>query len=219
MSSQQLTKGDGLMKPLHFTFVALTSVLFGSAIWSCNMDETPTEPAEMRSAQEQQSPQNMPSAGGEMMDQLSAGCPMVIQGADVSVTDTEGGVALAFTTGTGDVADLRTRVQHMAQMYERHHGQAGMMWHRMGGEGMGHRGGPGMGGEGMDHMAGRGPMPAASTTLADTDLGARLELRPSDASQLGALREHVRRHQQRMQSGECWMLQGQPTASLRGDLE
>jgi hypothetical protein len=195
------------MKPLQFTFVALASVLFGSAIWSCDKDKTPPEPAETRSAQEQQAPPTMPSGGGGMMD---AGCPMVVPGADVTATDTEGGVALTFTTDTGDVADLRTRVQHMAQMYEMHHGQAGMTWHHMGGEGMAH-GGPGMGGESMGHMAGRGPMPAASTTMTDTDSGARLELRPNDASQLDALREHVRWHQERMHSGECWMLEGQPT--------
>jgi hypothetical protein len=90
----------------------------------------------------------------------------------------------------------------------------------MGGEGMGH-GGRGMGGEGMGmgHMAGRAHMPAASNTVTDTDKGARLELRPTDPSQLDALREHVRRHQERMHSGECWMLQGQPTATPRGKQE
>jgi hypothetical protein len=182
------------MKPLQLTFAALTSVLFASALWSCNKDKAPSESATAHSAQEQQAPPTMPSGmpgnAGGMMDQLRAGCPMVVQGADVTVTDTEGGVALTFTTDAGDVADLRTRVQHMAQMYEMHHGQAGMMWHHMGGAGMAH-GGPAMGGEGMGHMAGRGPMPAASTTMTDTDLGARLELRPSDASQLGALRERA----------------------------
>ena len=194
------------MKPLHFTFAALASVLFGSAIWSCDKDNAPTEPAEARSAQEQQPPPTMPSTGGGMIDQLRAGCPMSVQGADVSVTDTKDGVALSFTTATGDVADLRTRVQHMAQMYEMHHGQAGMMWHHMGGEGMG-------------HMTGRGPMPAARTTMTDTDSGAQLELRPTDPSQLDALREHVRWHQERMHSGECWMLQGQPTATPREEQE
>ena len=209
------------MKPLHFTFVALASVLFGAAIWSCSNDQTPPESAETRSAQEQQTPPAMPSAEDGMMEQLRAGCPMVVQGADVTVTDTEGGVALIFMTDTGDVADLRTRVQHMAGMYEMAHGQAGMMWQHIGSEGMGYggpgMGGEGMGGEGMGHMAGRGPMPAASTTMTDTDLGARVELRPTDPSQLDALREHVRWHQQRMHSGECWMLQGQPTATPRGE--
>jgi hypothetical protein len=86
---------------------------------------------------------------GAKQKKLRAGCPMVEQGAGVTVADTEGGVALTFTTDIGDVADVRTRVQHMAQMYAMHHGQAGMMWHPKGGQGMG--------GEGMGYMAGRGP--------------------------------------------------------------
>lgn len=212
------------MKPLHFTFVALASVLFGSALWSCNKEETPTEPAETRSAQEQQSPPTNPSGtagnAGGMMAELRADCPMVVQGAEVAVTDTEGGIALTFTTDGADVAELRARVQRMARRYDSHHGQAGMMWHHMGDNGMS-RVGRGRGGErmGMRHMAGRGPMPEASTTMTDTDLGARLELRPTDPSQLDALREHVRWHQERMHSGECWMLQGQPTATPGGEPE
>lgn len=142
-----------------------------------------------------------------MMQQLRAGCPMVVQGADVAVSDTEGGVALTFTTDAPDVSDLRTRVRSMAQMYEMHRGHGAMMWHQMRGEGIGH--GSGMG---MEHMAGSGPMPAASSTVTDTDKGARIELRPTDASQLDTLRQHVRLHQQRMHSGECWMLQEQPPA-------
>lgn len=210
------------MKPLQVTFAALISVLFASALWSCNKDKTPTEQAETRSTLEQPSaptmPSGMPSNSSGMMDQLRAGCPMVVQGAAVTVADTESGVALTFTTDAGDLADLRTRVQHMAQMYEMHHGQAGMMWHHMGREGMAHRG-SGMGGHNTDQMAGRGPMPAASTTVTDTDLGPRLELRPTDPSQLDALREHVRWHQQRMHSGECWILQGQSAATPHGEQE
>ncbi len=112
-------------------------------------------------------PSGMPGNAGGMMDQLRAGCPMVVQGAEVTVTDTEGGVALTFTTGAADVADLRTRVQRMAQMYEQHHGQSGIMWHHMGGKGMGHSG-PGMGGEGMGHRGpGMGGDPRATFALVD----------------------------------------------------
>jgi hypothetical protein len=96
----------------------------------------------------------------------------------------------------------------MAQMYEMHRGREAMMWHSMAREGMAH--GSGMG---MQHMARSGsPMTAASSTVIDTDKGARLELRPTDPSQLETLRQDVRLHQQRMQSGECWMLQEQPPA-------
>lgn len=210
------------MKPMQLTIAVFTTLFISLALWSCNKDKTPSESATAHLEQEQQAPPTMPSGmpgtGGGMMDQLRAGCPMVVQGTDVSVVDTDGGVALAFTTDAGDVAELRTRVRSMAQMYGMHRGQGGMMWHHMGGAGMGH-GGRGMGGAGMGHMAGRGPMPAASDTVTDTDQGARLELRPTDPSQLEDLREHVRWHQQRMRSGECWMLQGQATATPRGEQE
>jgi hypothetical protein len=147
-----------------------------------------------------------------MMDQLCAGCPMGVQGADVTVADTDGGVALTFTTDAGNVADLRTSVKKMAQMYETHHGYVGMMWDHMGDEGLG-RGGSGMGGENMGHMARRG-MPAARNTVTDTIKGARLAFWPTDPAQLDALRTHVRWHQERMLSGECW---GQPTKALQGE--
>lgn len=195
------------MSSVRFPTLTITSVLAAAALWSCNKNDAP-EP-EQRGSQAQEQPSSpMPAAGGDMMQQLRAGCPMVVEGADVAVADTEEGVALTFTTEAGDVGDLRARVQHMAQMYGMHAGQRGMMWHHMGRQGQG-RGGPGMD---MGHMVGRGPMPAATATVTEIDKGARLELRPTDASQLDALREHVRWHQQRMESGECWMLQGQGRA-------
>ncbi len=214
------------MKRMPFTLAALTTALISSALWSCNTDATPSELAATSTAQEQQMAPTMPSSmagnGGNMMDQLRAGCPMGAEGADVTVDDTEKGVALTFTTDAGDVVDLRTRVRKMAKMYDMHRGRTGMMWHRMRGEDMmGGQGGRGMGGEGMGGrgMGGRGPMPATSDTVTDTDKGARLELRPTDSSQLDALREHVRRHQERMQSGECWMAQNQPTKTPQGEQE
>lgn len=139
------------------------------------------------------------------MQQL-AGCPMAVRGTAVAVADTKNGVALTFTTDDSDVSDLRTRVQRMGEMYGMHGGQGAMMWHSMGGEGMGHGSGMGMGME-MEHMAGSDPMPAARSSVTDTDNGARIELQPTEASQLDALRQHVRLHEQRMHSGECWMLQ------------
>jgi len=206
------------MQPLVFAFVALASVLFGSATWSCDDENTPTESVETGSAQEQQARPGMPSAGDRMIDQSRPGCLLALPGADVTVTDTAGGVALTFTTATSDVADLRVRVQRTAQMYEKHPGQASTMWHHMGGEGIGH-GGPGLPAEGMGHRARIGPMPAATTTMTDTDLGARLELRPTDPSQLDALRELVRWHQQTTHSGDCWMPQEQPTKTSRCEEE
>lgn len=202
------------MSSVRFPTLTIASVLTAAALWSCNKNDAP-EPEQTSSQAQEQPSSPMPAAGGDMMQQLRAGCPMVVEGSDVAVADTQEGVALTFTTEAGDVGDLRARVQHMAQMYGMHAGQRGMMWHHMGGQGQG-RGGPGMD---MGHMAGRGPMPAATATVTEIDKGARLELRPTDASQLDALREHVRWHQQRMESGECWMLQDQPTGAPRGGQE
>jgi len=190
------------MSSVTFPHLAMTSVLAAAALWSCNRNDAPEPEQTGSQAQER------PAAGGDMMQQLRAGCPMVVEGADVLVADTEEGVVLTFTTQENDAGDLRARVQRMAEMYEMHRGQRGMMWHHVRGRGQ-DRGGPGMG---MGHMAGRGPMPAATASVTQVDRGARLELRPTDASQLEQLREHARWHQQRMESGECWMLQGQAPA-------
>lgn len=169
-----------------------------------------TTPAAERTAPPTDDPTLAAGGGpgpGPMMEQMSATCPMVVEGAKVEVADTATGVALTFTTDSeGDVADLRERARQMAAMYESHGGRGGMMWHRMGrgmGRGMGAGAGRGMG-AGPGH-----PMPAAKATVTEVDKGARVELVPTDAAQLDALREHMRFHQQRMSSGECWMAQDQ----------
>lgn len=199
------------MRSVRLPTLTIASVLAAAALFSCNKKDA-AEPERTSPAAQEQTSSPMAATGGDMMQQLRAGCPMVVEGADVAVSEIDGGVALTFTTAADDAHDLLARVQHMAQMYETHRGQRGMMWHHMAGQGRGV-------GMGMGHMAGRGPMPAATATVTEVDKGARLELRPTDASQLTALREHVRGHQQRMASGECWMLQGQPTAAPRREQE
>ena len=59
-------------------------------------------------------------AGGGMND-----CPMQLEGVTVKANDVEGGAQLVFST-TGDVAELRRRVAHMAEMHA-HGGQCPMM--------------------------------------------------------------------------------------------
>lgn len=162
--------------------------------------------------------QPAPAASGPMMDQMRAGCPMMISDARVEVADTDKGVTLTFTTDKGDVADLRARVEHLGQMYEMHHGGGSMMWHHMGqGHRMGMMGGGGGSGAGMmgdgSHM---GPMPAAKVSIEPIDKGARLVLTPSNASDLDALRRHARLHHERMRSGECWMSGNQPGGATTG---
>lgn len=94
---------------------------------------------------------------------------------DVVLTamDTTGGVALTFTTGTGDVAGLQNRVERMAQMFDTGRTSRG-------------RGGRGM-------MAGRGMMIEATASVERLPDGARLTLEAAEATQLDQLRRHVKR--------------------------
>jgi hypothetical protein len=160
---------------------AVTAFLGGCASTSLARTEPATGTSAARAIE--------PGAG-----MMSAMCPMDVPGAAVTPTDVNGGVALVFTTGAGDVAELRQRVRSMAEMHNRHHA-GGMM---MGGRGAG--GGRG----GM--MGGGMRMPAASASVEDVEGGARLVLRPRDPAQLGALREHVRMQAGRMAHGECPMM-------------
>jgi hypothetical protein len=51
------------------------------------------------------------------MPMMMQSCPMQVSGAEVSVLDTKDGIALTITTTSGDVADLRRRVESMAKMH------------------------------------------------------------------------------------------------------
>jgi hypothetical protein len=163
--------------------------------------------------------------GGSMMDQMRASCPMVVEDADVEVSNSDKGVTLTFTTQKGDVADLKTRVEHLAQMYGMQDGHGSMMWHQMGSGHMGSgnamggaemmgKAGAGAGGAGAMHGEDMGSMPAADATVKSVDKAVQLTLVPKDSSQLDALRVHARAHQQRMHAGECWM--ANPPSAAQG---
>ena len=180
------------MRFSNHAVISIIVALLGAMLASCSKDpEALAQPI---------APQDIAIREG-----ARAGCPMALQGAQIAVSDTQDGVTLAWTTSNSNVADLRTRVRYMAQMYATHQGHGAMMWHRMHGEGMGH--GQGRGEVRRAQMESGDPMPAASSTVTDTDNGASIEFRPSDPLQLQALREHVRSHQQRMHAGECWTVQ------------
>lgn len=123
-------------------------------------------------------------------------CPMKVEGTTSSVSDTGDGVAISFTTSTGDVAELRRRVHHMAEMHERHHG--------MKGEGMmgGHNEAPPSPGSSPKKMM----MVPSTATVNDVEGGARIVLVPKDPARLAELRQHARDHVGRMSRGECPMM-------------
>jgi hypothetical protein len=117
-----------------------------------------------------------PPAQGSGMGTMADKCPVKVSGTKVMAADVEGGAALAFTTSSGDVAELRQRVRGMAEMHDRKHATGGMM------------------------------MPASTASAEDVEGGARLVLRPKDPAQLEGLRKHARMHAEKMSSGECPMM-------------
>ncbi len=60
--------------------------------------------------------------GAGMMAGMQRDCPMKLEGVTVKMNEVEGGAALVFST-TGDVAELRRRVAHMAEMHEKSSGK------------------------------------------------------------------------------------------------
>jgi hypothetical protein len=117
-------------------------------------------------------------------------CPVKIPGAEMAVADVDGGVAISYTTRTGDVAELRRRVQAMAA---RHQDPATAR------HDMGHPSRPMHGG-----MAGT-PTANVQVTAEEIEGGARLILRASDPTRLEELRRHVRAHAERMTAESCPM--------------
>lgn len=129
--------------------------------------------------------------GGMKHHDMAASCPMAVTGTSARAEDVDGGAAITFTT-TGDVAELRRRVAHMAEMHTRHHGQ-------------GHGPMPGDGSK-MGMMGDGMMMPPAEARSEDIDGGARLVLTPNAPADLTQLREHAREHADKMASGQCPMM-------------
>ena len=129
---------------------------------------------------------NMTGPGG-----MSEMCPEKVPGTTARAEDVEGGAALSFTT-TGDVAEVRRRVQHMAEMHNQHHGAA---------DG---KGSMGMMGGSMGMMSEM--MPPSTARAEDVDGGARLILTPEKPADLTAVREKVHKHAEMMAGGQCPMM-------------
>lgn len=115
-------------------------------------------------------------------------CPLHVAGAQVIVTDVDGGVALTFTTPS-DVEELRARVHHMTDMHAMHD------MHRLHGD-MAH-----------GHMGARPGvamrMVPVDASAQDIDGGTRVVLTPIDPAQVDALRAEARAHAEMMHEGDC----------------
>ncbi|HEU5060548.1 MAG TPA: hypothetical protein VFU21_28650 [Kofleriaceae bacterium] len=132
------------------------------------------------------------------------GCPLALPGAQVRSEVTADGVALVFTTTGGDAAELRDRVQRMADRHNAQQAPAGEP--DTGGAAGGGDPAGGMsspeGAHGVDmHGAARSvPSRAAVEEIAG---GARIVFTPSDPAKVGLLREHIRVHGKEMAEADC----------------
>lgn len=144
-----------------------------------------------------------PPPGGTPSAEERAACPMLVPGAEVTVEDTAGGVALAFTTGTGDVEELRRTAHRWAGMHARAYSTM-----------------PRRAGSGARGMIGGHGMNIASTArIEDIPGGARVVLTPLDSADLGRLREAALRHEEPTEASEfCLGMMGSspPTSSAAG---
>jgi hypothetical protein len=109
--------------------------------------------------------------------QMMNDCPIKIQGMKVAASDTPNGVALTFSTGTGDVAELRRRIERMAEMYK-------------------------MQSDGRDLMLNGHFIPGTAEFEA-TRNGARLTLIPKDPARLEEFRAQVPEHAEMMRNAAC----------------
>lgn len=147
----------------------------------------------------------------QMMQQM---CPMQVEGTTRKIVKLDNAVALDFTT-TGDVDELRRRVQKMAQMHEKMHGEGGMMQGQhgqmQGGQGQMMHGE--MHGQMTDeqrqmHQQMMQMMSGVTVRTESIDGGMRMVFTPKDATQVDRLYEMMERHSQMMgEYGPCPMMQ------------
>ena len=108
-------------------------------------------------------------------------CPMSLQGTSVTAADTATGVTVSITTTKPEnVADLRKRVEQMAAMH---------------------------GGQASSAVMMQGQMMPGTVKYEVIENGAKLTLTPKDSAKLAEFRTQVRAHVEKMQKGECSMMQ------------
>jgi ABC-type Zn2+ transport system substrate-binding protein/surface adhesin len=128
-------------------------------------------------------------------------CPMTARGTTVALGDVPDGVAIKFTT-SGDVAELRHHVHHMAEMHEH---MTGMHEHKMANDHEHKADGQALDSGAHSGSPGMMMMVPSSASAEDIDGGAQLVLMPRQADQLEALRQHAHMHAARMAGDMCPM--------------
>lgn len=131
-----------------------------------------------------QTPKEQPKPGMPGMTDMSMmqSCPMTIEGASVGISDSVDGVHVAIMTKTGDVAELRHRIEAMAKM----HGD--------------------MPNGSMPNMM-SGKIVPFTVKYEEVQDGARLTFTPKDPAQLSELRTQVRAFAEKMKTNDCSMMQ------------
>jgi hypothetical protein len=136
-----------------------------------------------------QNDQREPKPGMAMPGMMMMNCPMNLQGATATVTDTPTGVTVTITTTPENVAELRRRVERMATMHSANPPSEAMM---------------------------KGQMMPGTVKYEAIENGARLTLTPRDTTRLAEFRSQVRAHLEKMQKGECAMMQDMMQGMMKG---
>jgi hypothetical protein len=122
-----------------------------------------------------------PSGAKMGMQMMMNNCPMTVPGTTLTTSDTNTGIAINVTTQTGNVPELRNRVERMAAMHSGAASNEGMM---------------------------RSEMLPGTVTYEPIENGARLTLVPKEPERLAEFRNQVRAHVDQMKKGTCSMMQG-----------
>lgn len=118
-------------------------------------------------------------------------CPTDLPAVTVQTRDTDGGVVHDFSAAAGQVMDVRIRTRRMAEVYARHAARVGVRRAR---------------GDNPDPADRLGVAPAWPR-VEDHRRGARLHLVAADAEEITLLQAHETWHGERMNLGECPLVQ------------
>jgi hypothetical protein len=133
--------------------------------------------------------QTAPKPGMPMQGMSMMDCPMNLQGTTVAVADTATGISVSITTKPENVAELRKRVEQMAAMHSGQASSPAMM---------------------------QGQMMPGTVKYEAIENGAKLTLTPKDPAKLAEFRTQVRAHVEKMQKGECSMMQDMTQGMMKG---
>jgi hypothetical protein len=169
---------------------------------ACEHDSS-TPPARPQPLPSSELSQPAPREGGRGAATMPAppapreSCPMEVAGTQVRAQRIDDGIALVFTTTSGDIADLRGRVRVLAEMHAQHGGmiEGGVMHAEPGAMGI---------------------IPAEVVTD-DIDDGVRLEFRPRDPADLELMCARAEAQVQQLALGRCPVIEEREERGPRVD--